>query len=677
MTPLQQAYLNKLHAMAMANIEFFKLNMAAVHAVVARESPAATLDISDQGDLTVRYPDGTTKAYAQHMVEEEARLAEFEDLERRPQLLAFQDLRAVQENPSHGDMQRYHYSNLDQEYSNRVREHFVKHYPDNAGLLRYPVFGGPRDIPLLIVCGSGLGTHLTRLVSEYNIRYLVVLEPDAEAFRLSIFFQDYIQLSRLAMEKGTDLAFIVGADIAHLARGLMSVLRRSLPPFFVHGAALFYAMPQGDLLESIKSTVMETLWQMFFGLGYFDDELICVRHTMRNLANRLPVYTRAGCVTDPEAVAFIVGSGPSLDGLLPFLRANRERAVVFSCGTALGPLSHAGIIPDFHLEKERPGIVYDVLTRTVPADFLKQTHLLALNVVMPEVFALFGKATMVIKDVDTMGLLLEQYCGLKRIVIDSQPTVTNLALSLATTMGFKRAFLLGVDMGYKDTEQHHSRQTAYLGKLPEAEHLRRLLTRKPSQERTLPGNFGGEVTTSNILEMARQHLEAWIHFNPQITVYNLNDGAFIQGAVPTHIGDIPQLPDVSSRLRALTAIHDAFTHEDIDLAHVRCALIEEIDRFISGVEAGLQRSYTTRQDVIDMIVDYYRVLVCDEINRSTPASAMFRGLVLMLMSLAYNTMSIIEDDEEAVAKVQYDLGNLLDSLTTARAEVVNTLESYQ
>lgn len=675
MTPLQQAYLNKLQATAMANIEFFKINMAAVHAAVARESPAATLDISDQGDLTVRHPDGTSTAFTPHMVEEEARFAEFEDVKRRPQLLAFHDLRAVQENPSHGEMQRYHYSNLDQEFGNRAREHFVKHYPDNAGLLRYPVFGGPRDIPLLIVCGSGLGTHLTRLVSEYNIRYLVVLEPDAEAFRLSIFFQDYIQLSRLAMEKGTDLAFVVGSDIEHLSRGLMSVLRKSLPPFFVHGAALFYAMPQGELLETIKSTVMETLWQMFFGLGYFDDELISVRHTLRNLASRLPIYTGTGCITDPEAVAFIVGSGPSLDGLLPFLRANRERAVVFSCGTALGPLSHAGIMPDFHLEKERPGIVYDVLTRTVPADFLKQTHLLALNVVMPEVFALFGKASMVVKEVDTMGLLLEQSGGLKRLPIDSQPTVTNLALSLATTMGFKRAFLLGVDMGYKDTDQHHSRHTAYLGKLPEAEHLRRLLTRKPSQERTIPGNFGGEVTTSNILEMARQHLEAWIHFNSQITVFNLNDGALIQGARPLHIEDVPPLPDAASRLRALESIHASFTLEEINITDVKRALLVELDRFITGVESGLSRPYSTRQEVLDTIVDYYRILVGQEMSKATPASAMFRGLVLMLMSLAYNAMTIIDDEEEAVAKVQFDFANLFDCLAAGRAEVAKAMDA--
>ncbi len=178
MTPLQQAYLNKLQATAMANIEFFKLNMVAVHAVITRESPTTTLDISDHGDLTVRYPDGSSKAFTAHMVDEEAHFAEFEDIKRRPQLLAFHDLRAVQENPSHGEMQRYHYSNLDQEYANRVRQHFVNHYPDNEGLLRYPVFGGPRDIPLLVFFGSGMGTHLTRLVSEFNIRNLIVLEPD-------------------------------------------------------------------------------------------------------------------------------------------------------------------------------------------------------------------------------------------------------------------------------------------------------------------------------------------------------------------------------------------------------------------------------------------------------------------------------------------------------------------
>lgn len=671
MTPLQQAYLAKLHATAAANLEFFKLSLPELYRFVTKESPSQTLDISDQGDLTVRYPDGSTRAVAAYVVDTEQRMAEFADIDTRPQLLAFHNLRLVKEDPSHGDMQRYHYSRLDAEFPNRVRRHFSEHYPDNQGLCRYPVFGDTKQIPLLIVIGSGMGMHLTRLVLEYDVRHLIVMEPDVDAFRMSAFFQDYVQLSRLAMAKGTDLAFIVGSDIGQLSRALMGVLRRSLPPFFVHGAALFYAMPEGEAMETVKAAITETLWQLFFGLGYFDDELISIQHTFRNLAKGLPVYTRAQVVPD-DAVAFILGSGPSLDGLIPLLRQHQGQAVLFSCGTALGPLSHAGIRPDFHLEKERPGIILEVLSRTVPAEFLKETHFLGLNVVMPEVFDLFGRAGMVLKESDTMSLLLERSGQVPRIPLDTQPTVTNMALSIALSMGFRRIYLFGVDMGYREEGKHHSKHTAYLGKMPEADHLRRLLSKRPSGDKSVPANFGGEALTNNILEMARLHMEQLIRGNPRARIFNLNDGALIDGAEPLPPEQFPVLGGQAGKQDVLDAIRGAFEPIEFDPAPLKLALLAEIDDFIEAVRGLLDQERSSRSEVLDAIVRLYRFLLSDQI-RDSPLFSLFRGSMLMLLSLTYNAVSIIADEDEAVAKAEYDFGNLLDCLEEGMVEVSQVL----
>ena len=675
MTPLQEAYLNKLHATAAANLEFFKLNLPVVYYLLVHENPGPSLDISDQGDLTIRFPDGSSKPVASYIVDSEKRFAEFADLDTRPQILAFHNLRAVEENPSHGDMQRYHYTNLDADFPNRMRRHFSEHYPDNTRLNRYPVFSEEKQIPLLIVLGSGVGAHLSRLVLEYDARHLIVMEPDVDTFRISLFFQDYVQLSRLANEKNTDLAFIVGSNIAHLSTGLMDVLRRSLPPFFVHGAALFYAMPQGEILEELKSSITETLWQLFFGLGYFDDEFISVKHTFQNLADQLPVYTRPWVVGE-EAVAFVVGSGPSLDGLLPLLQEYQDRSVIFSCGTALGPLCHAGIQPDFHLEKERPGIVLDVLTRTVPAEFLKRISFLGLNVVMPEVFELFGKVGMVLKEADTMGAVLEHSGQVGRVPLNTQPTVTNMAVSVALSMGFRCIYLIGVDMGYKEKEQHHSKHTAYLGKMPEADHLRRLLSKRPSREKTVPGNFGGEVTTNNILEMSRLHLEYTLRPNTQARVYNLNDGALIDGAIPLPQEDFPGsllgFPEPAAKVEAMTAMRGAFDVIDFDLGALGQVLMDDVDRFMEECSALLENKRTRRWEVIDAIVSLYQVLAGEEARR-TPVACLFRGSLLMLLSLSYNAISIIADEDEAVAKADYDFGVVADFLEAARTELKQVL----
>ncbi|MCX7628512.1 MAG: DUF115 domain-containing protein [Methylophilaceae bacterium] len=673
MTPLQQAYLTKLHATAAANLEFFKLNMPQIYARVTEASPLPSLDISDQGDLTLRYPDGTTRPVAPYYVEQEARFAEFARPTSRPRILAFHNLRYVSEHPTHGDMQRYHYSNIDAEFPNRARRHFVQHYPDNTGLLRYPAFGSDKTIPLLIVLGSGLGGHLDRLVLEYDVGYLVVMDTDEDAFRVSLFFQDYVRLSRLAMEKGTDLAFIIGPNIEHMIRGFMGVLRKTLPPFFVHGAALFYAMPEGETLEAIKESITQTLWQVYFGLGYFDDELISIRHTFQNLARRRPIYSRPRVIEDAGPVAFIIGSGPSLDGLLPLLEQYRDKAVLISCGTALGPLAHAGIVPDFHCEKERPGIVYDVLTRTVPADFLRKVHLIGLNVVMPEVFDLFGAGSMVMKDSDTMSLLLASMKLVPKVPIDSQPTVTNMALSLALGLGFRRIYLFGVDLGYRDPERHHARHTAYLGKLPTEEgELRRLLSKRPGNDRPAPANFGGEAYANGILELARIYMEATLRVCPHATVYNLNDGVRIEGTLPLRPEEFPDLSDATDKSAVIRRIHTAFSSFEVQPAQVADALLTEVDTFIDRVRELVSRPYRTFADVLKGLIEIYGVLHALK-SEGDAGECLFRGTVLNLLSLTYNAISLIADADEAVAKVRYDFYNLLDALEAAREEVVNNL----
>lgn len=671
MTPLQQTYLSKLHATAAANLEFFRLNMPQIHQRVIASSPLATIDISDQGDLSLRYPDGSVRPLAAERLRMEEKFREFADPETRPQLLAFHNLRAVAEQPSHGDMQRYHYSSLDAEYPNRARRHFATHYPDQTGLHRYPVFGSPRTIPLLIVLGSGVGNHLSRLVLEYDVRHLIVLDADEDAFRVSLFFQDYVELSRLAMEKGTDLAFIVGPDIDHLTRGMMGVLRQSLPPFLVHGAALFYAMPEGETLDAIQACIRESLWQMYFGQGYFDDELISVRHTLKNFAAGRLVYVRPR-ILGPEPIAFVIGSGPSLDELLPLLREQRDNAVLFSCGTALGPLSHAGIVPDFHIEKERPGIVYDVLTRTIPETFRRQIRFIGLNVVMPEVFELFGWGGMAMKEVDTMSTLLHGMGAMPRVPIDSQPTVTNMALSLALTLGFRRIYLAGVDLGYRDKARHHSRHSAYLGKLPEAEHLRRLLKQRPADEKQVPANFGGEAWTNGILEMARLYMESTIRACPHAEIYNLNDGVAIAGARPLRAEMFPRTLDGGDKQAVLAAIQGAFEPRPVDRHAVAAGLLGSVDQLIESFHAILDRERSSRADVLDTIVGLYHHLRRDEI-RNTPAAILFQGTVFNLLSLCYNALSIIADEDEAVAKAEYDFNNLMDALQAGRAELLRVL----
>lgn len=672
MTPIQTTALTKLRATADANMAFFERNLPEIHRRLKAEPPNSSVDISDQGDLFIRHEDGSSRAVTAEILACEERLAEFRSLKDRPQILAFHKLRYVAQNPDHGDMARYHYTNLDAEYPNRVRRHFAHYYPDNSRLRPYPEFGG-NYIPLVIVIGSGLGWHLPQLLTEYRIGHLIVLENDVHAFRLSLFLHDYVLTSRIAMERGTNLTFILDNDLEAISRGLMQALRKGLPPYFIHGAAVFQASHDVETVDEIKAQVTRTLWEMFFGLGYFDDELISIQNSSENLRAGFPVYTKPNCAPD-DAIAFIIGSGPSLDELMPLLREYQDRAVIFSCGTALAALVNAGIKPDFHVEKERPYLTYELVTKSAGPEFLEGVGFIGLNVVHGDVFRLFKWSGMVLKSMDTMANQLAQIGASREIILNTQPTVTNTALDFVLSAGFRKVYLLGVDMGFKSPDQQHSKATLY-EQSTDDEDLNNLLAQTPESDLLVPGNFGGEVSTNNVLSVARQHLEYNIRWHPRSQVFNLNDGALIKGTEPLRAAGFECSVAPVTKAHALTAVRNAFTPHQFDMRKVRTNLLAEVDEFITQVEEVVRGPQAELKDVIAKLARLYILLREGEAEtRST--SALFRGTVLHLSSFAFNAITIIKDEDEALAKAEYDFGNMLDFLHEARAEVQRVLRDF-
>lgn len=670
MTPLQQACLNRLKAMADANKAFFELNMPD-HSLLLRSAPESTVDISEQGDLVVRYQNGRTESLSANIFEMEERLKEFENLAARPQILAYHNLRSYVENPTHGDIQILHYSNLDADFPNRARRHFAKFFPDNSRLRPYPSYGDDQ-IPLLVVFGSGMGWHIPRLLTQYRIRHLVVIETEVEAFRLSVFQQDYVLLANLAKERNTDLIFIVQSEVNKIARSLMGAMLKShgLPQFFIHGSSLFYALDDEEKANEIREVIIETLWELFFGMGYFDDELITARHTFENLRRNYPILLKRKTIRD-DAVAFVVGSGPSLDHLIPIIKEYGDRAVIFSCGTAISILYKMGIKPDFHFEKERPSVIEEVVVRSVNGDleWLKGINFIGLNNVYSGVFDLFGRAGMIIKAADTMGAILVEAGMPADMVMSGQPTVTNLAIEYALNVGFNRIFLFGVDMGSKVKEVHHSKNTVYVDMLPEEDELKKFLLIQPENSIVVPGNFGGEAHTNKILAFSSRMITHHVQFHPQARVFNLNDGAKIEHVTPLLPENFQtEWVEGLSKTAALELALSAFGEKSFDDQEIETKLLESVDTFIAKVEAIVTKEQTTMDDILDKMTQIH-YLTFSPVHSGDACALLFRGSVARLLSMTYNACGIIEDTDEAMAKAESDFMNLMDFLHAARDEL--------
>jgi hypothetical protein len=281
---------------------------------------------------------------------------------------------------------------------------------------------------------------------------------------------------------------------------------------------------------------------------------------------------------------------------------------------------------------------------------------------------------MIIKAADTMGALVEQAGMPPEFTLSGQPTVANTALDFALSAGFRKIFLFGVDLGSRDKEKHHSKHTVYLNRMPEEDHLKKLLSNQPVNDITVPGNFGGEVSTNKVLSFARRMMDFAIIPHEDAQVFNLNDGAMIDHAIPLHAEDFAtKWSGSSSKMEAVEAAMATFKRKDFNLPGLRQNLLAQIDNFIVQVEAIANREQESLSDAIDKLIDIHRLTLATE-NSGHPCSLLFRGTTSRLLSMAFNAMTIIRDQDEALAKAEWDLSNLVDFLHQARIEVNNKIE---
>ena len=332
------------------------------------------------------------------------------------------------------------------------------------------------------------------------------------------------------------------------------------------------------------------------GLGFYDDEWMSLNHTMANIINKknIPVY-KGGYNLPKNSTLFIVASGPSIDQDIEYIKKNKDNVVIFSCGTALKILITNGIVPDFQVETERTYSKYEGLTQMgIDEKYFKKIKFIGLNVMHPDVFTIFDENYIFCRKHDTGSSLVPDhipkldYCN---------PTATNGAVSFATELGFDNIYFFGVDIGYKDEQNHHSKDSVYKNKFCTKHHNVEMYT--TSQK--IKSNFGdGYVLSTEVLVWCKQRIENCIIENikqtnkKQINYINCCDGGYIEYTTPLHSQDIV-LPDIDKNL-VLESIKNNFIRDSDEFnllkTSIKDTFLLEKNIYLSGVDS-----------IIDLIKD--------------------------------------------------------------------------
>lgn len=670
-TPLQEAYIHKLMATYQANLYFLNERFPDVFKKLMEVNFAPPFNIEKDGKVTVY--SGRFKGKPYEFVELGQMLYSIFDNEKsRPHVHVTTEyvddpLLAA---PHHNNPDFYRH--VEPKYRFELINKFRDMTPNPEDRLTVSDFG-KRKLPIAMVFGTGYGWHLDRLVDDWEIRHLILVDTDLARLNLSLYFVDYISLHQRFFAKGFYFTILYDDNIEKLSDHLRLLLYHFWPPYFIQGAGLFFNDYDSQKVRDLWGNLKRDLWTFYRGWGFLDDEIIGLKQAVENSLDRHPLYTRKPNIPE-DAVAFVIGSGPSFDHLMPLLRKYKDRAVIFSCGSAISALARNNIKPDFHIEIERTYLTYAFLEEPGTRDFVRDIPLIVLSIIHPEVFKATERGYMFLKELD-LGSAIADFSG-KIQRFRSGPTCTNGGLDIPLRMGFKRCYLIGVDYGFHDSNYHHSTSSVYYDEEVElAEQLDKIvdITHESHKDvKKVPGNFCDEVLSTEAFIHSRDSMVLSIRDHPQQNVYNLNDGAHIIGSIPLKPDELEIEPAQTPKEKVIETMLGAFT-EDYDTNPFRNIdlLCEQIGAVRNDLERIFKQERTNKMQICDTLYDMHHYLF-DERHKETHVFPLVRGSLLHMGRFFFDCVTLFRDEKMALEYAEFGFDLILRFLDAGR-ETVHSL----
>jgi len=398
---------------------------------------------------------------------------------------------------------------------------------------------------LLVVIGIGLGQHIRDLVKKVGPRHLVLIESISEFVVHSLHALDWASLIQDCQAQGTTVDVIVDSD-PRVVKTELEELITHFGAYCVDGAYSFLHF-QTDVSRAIARDFQELAGMKTILQGYYADEKLMIENTIANVTGEEFWMIDGAPQKTHDMPAFIIGSGPSLDGALDTIREWQDHAVIFCAGSALQSLLAAGIKPDFQIEKEnneqtRKRMEHIFERHGAGADRF-DISLIGSVTVKPAVFDLFGDTFLFHREMLSSTRMFGK--GFNPLLATG-PFSANTAVSAATILGFRNMYMFGCDCGSVDRGQHHARDTVYYTRDGHTSGHANLPL-------PVPANFGGQAWSNPYFLWSRWVFESMIS-QAEISAVNCSDGVAIQGATPIRPADLEMPRNVLNKEKVLSAL---------------------------------------------------------------------------------------------------------------------------
>ncbi len=492
-------------------------------------------------------------------------------------------------------------------------------------------------IPLLLMGGIGLGHQLETLLSQVNVKRMILYEPDLELFFLSLHTVNWEAVIDYFNQEGRAFYFIYGEyndEIRAAIMGLIGMEGKHLVSnisYFVHYDSAHLRMMYTDIKD--KGFMLTR------GYGFYDDERFAIEHTVHNMESQYPILAEKNIVPE-DAVAFIIGAGPSLDNSFSLIEKYQGKAVIFAAGSALDICHRRGLSPDFYVVLERTAGTVQWLRYLVDDKaYLKNIRILASNTVYPGVYDMFSKHFMFLKPTDAGSELIDATLKRPQMVT---PTCVNAALAMALFLGFKKVYLFGVDFGSLQKDKHHAKDASHYD-MEIKKHQSSFEYEQVEEEN------GRIIYTTQFLYWARKCLEDVVDLYSTTAIYNVSQGLVIKGTTELEI-DAVKISVETDKASILSAIEKSATVLPYDREKITILLEPIRDNLKIALDALLAcvaEKAKCRNDIID-IFKKLRIIQQQTIGIMPVISTMLSGHIQHYQMVVYTNAMMMQHEYNAV-----------------------------
>lgn len=405
-----------------------------------------------------------------------------------------------------------------------------------------------------IFIGVGCGVHIHEIYKKVNSMTTLIIEPNLEIFRLSLFLVDYS-----IFEKENKKLFL-SVDETTFERDI------TYHRFNEYHSYMNYNVKHHLFsieYEYILNEIIDFYGHNYIGsfshiavLEVFDRTLGFFKNKYRFFQKDLVFKSKP--LKDKKVL--LISAGPSLDKELNWIRENQNKFIIICVDVILRKLEKNQIIPDIVFSIDPSYLCAKYLT-CENKEFLKNSAIVFLSQQHEETL----NATKGLNIYFSQVLFLSHKLGYSFSL--SNVGIFSFAFSLF--LGGNELYTIGNDAAFnQETGSRYAEDSSYKQKeilIFEENNDKNI--KQISQEDIVEvrGNLREIIKSNRNLLNFKYDYETYLHGvdKSNIKLYNLSDGAYIDGLTPISSLDV-DLKDVDNKVFNAKEIFDSITIDDID-----------------------------------------------------------------------------------------------------------------